>query len=49
MSDGKIMGIDEDAICQECGKEWNSEYHMSDQCVNFDEDLLKERWQGRKE
>ena len=24
--------------CQECGKQWNSEYHMSDECVNLNED-----------
>ena len=22
------------SICEYCGKEWNSEYHMSDQCVD---------------
>lgn len=25
-------------ICEECGKPINSEYHMSDYCVNFDLD-----------
>lgn len=24
--------------CNECGKPWNSEYHMSDECVNLSED-----------
>ena len=27
-----------DAECEECGKPWNSEYHMGDQCVNLNED-----------
>ncbi len=25
-------------VCEDCGKPWNSEYHMSDECVNIDED-----------
>lgn len=24
--------------CEDCGKPWNSEYHMSDQCINVSED-----------
>ena len=24
----------EDSICEDCGKPWNSEYHMSDECVD---------------
>ena len=24
--------------CPECGELWNSEYHISDQCVNHNED-----------
>ena len=27
-----------DTICEECGKPWASEYHISDVCVNLDED-----------
>ena len=29
---------DPGSICEDCGKPWNSEYHMSDECVNIDED-----------
>ncbi len=29
----------DNAICEDCNQEWNSEYHMSDECVNIDEDL----------
>ena len=28
----------ENKYCEDCGKEWNSEYHMSDVCVNLNED-----------
>ena len=28
----------ENAICEDCGKPWNSEYHRSDECVNLCED-----------
>ena len=31
----------ENTICEECGKSWGSEYHISDVCVNLDEDLMK--------
>ena len=28
-----------DNRCGECGELWDSEYHMSDECVNVDEDM----------
>ena len=31
-----------DEICEFCGKPWDSEYHMSDECVNIDEDAKDE-------
>ncbi len=32
--------------CEECGKPWNSEYHMSDVCVNLDEDSGEDERNG---
>lgn len=31
-----------DEICNECGKPWNSEYHISDVCVDGREDFEEE-------
>lgn len=28
----------EENLCEECGKPYNSEYHMSDECVNISEE-----------
>ena len=25
-------------LCEECGQPWNSEYHISDVCVNYSEE-----------
>lgn len=35
----KMVIIEEDNRCGECGELWDSEYHMSDECVNVDEDM----------
>ncbi len=32
-----------DNICEECGKPWNSEYHISDVCVDGREDFEEEK------
>ena len=28
----------ENSVCEDCGELWNSEYHMSDECINLNED-----------
>ena len=33
--------------CPECGKEWNSEYHISDVCVNLDEDMVRDMMENQ--
>jgi len=33
----QIIDFNYDDICEECGKPWNSEYHISDQCVSGEE------------
>jgi len=42
VAEGKQESLDMDtqeAICDDCGRAWNSEYHASDQCINpTDED-----------
>tara|TARA_R110000744_G_scaffold63056_2_gene129808 strand:- start:393 stop:551 length:159 start_codon:yes stop_codon:yes gene_type:complete len=32
----------EDDNCGFCGKSWNSEYHINDECTNINEDQDKE-------
>jgi len=29
----------DDDYCELCGEVWNSEFHMSDECVNVSEDV----------
>lgn len=33
----------DDEMCEECGKAWNSEYHISDVCVDGREEFEEER------
>ena len=37
LNNERVATLKED-ICEDCGKPWNSEYHLSDQCVNINED-----------
>jgi len=33
----------DNSVCEECYKPFNSEYHISDECVNIDEDE-RDQW-----
>jgi len=38
----------EENKCEECGELWNSEYHMSDECIKEDMELKAEAFEDLK-
>ena len=38
LNNERVATLKENDTCPECNELWDSEYHMSDQCVNINED-----------
>ena len=48
LNNERVATLKED-ICEDCGKPWNSEYHMSDECVNINEDGITNKVSSEEE